>query len=186
MLSTADPSYRVTRALILVPTRELSEQVHSCFRSLLAYCDKEVAISNVASGAASHVQRCDQTPCQVVAFSCIPQCPIDRQARHRGRDPVSRTRAPSIKGASDCPPCNSRHTYQQTLALSSLESLVIDEADLILSYGHDEDMRQFFGGGHLPNIYQSFLMSATMTDDVETLKGLALRNPVRSSLPSAL
>ena len=77
-------------------------------------------------------------------------------------------------------------TYQQTLGLSSLESLVIDEADLILSYGHDEDVRQIFGGGYLPTIYQSFLMSATMTDDVETLKGLALRNPVRSSFCSPL
>ena len=68
----------------------------------------------------------------------------------------------------------------QTLNLSSLESLVIDEADLILSYGHDEDVRQIFTGGYLPKVYQSFLMSATMTDDVETLKGLALRSPVRS------
>lgn len=74
----------------------------------------------------------------------------------------------------------SRLTYGQALSLSSLESLVIDEADLILSYGHDEDVRQIFGGGYLPTIYQSFLMSATMTDDVETLKGLALRNPVCS------
>lgn len=80
----------------------------------------------------------------------------------------------------------SRLTYQQTLVLSSLESLVIDEADLVLSYGHDEDVRQIFGGGYLPTIYQSFLMSATMTDDVETLKGLALRNPVRSSHCSRL
>ena len=62
--------------------------------------------------------------------------------------------------------------------LGSLESLVIDEADLILSYGHDEDVRQLFGGGHLPKVFQSFLMSATMTEDVEALKGLALRNPV--------
>jgi ATP-dependent RNA helicase DDX56/DBP9 len=68
----------------------------------------------------------------------------------------------------------------QTLNLSSLESLVIDEADLILSYGHDEDVRQIFSGGYLPKVYQSFLMSATMTDDVETLKGLALRSPVSS------
>jgi ATP-dependent RNA helicase DDX56/DBP9 len=64
--------------------------------------------------------------------------------------------------------------------LTSMESLVIDEADLILSYGHDEDVRQIFTGGYLPKVYQSFLMSATMTDDVETLKGLALRSPVSS------
>lgn len=64
------------------------------------------------------------------------------------------------------------------MSLALLETLVIDEADLILSYGHDEDIRQIFNGAHLPNIYQSFLMSATMTEDVNMLKGLALRNPV--------
>ena len=69
----------------------------------------------------------------------------------------------------------------QALSLRSLESLVIDEADLILSYGHDEDIRRIFADGFLPKIYQSFLMSATMTDDVETLKGLALRNPVSAT-----
>lgn len=64
------------------------------------------------------------------------------------------------------------------LSLSSLDSLVIDEADLILSYGHDDDIRSIFSSGFLPKVYQSFLMSATMTEDVEILKGLALRNPV--------
>jgi ATP-dependent RNA helicase DDX56/DBP9 len=68
--------------------------------------------------------------------------------------------------------------YPKALSLSHLESLVIDEADLILSYGHDEDLRSIFHGSFLPKVYQTFLMSATMTDDVETLKGLALRNPV--------
>ena len=55
---------------------------------------------------------------------------------------------------------------------------MIDEADLILSYGHDEDIRQIFRGSFLPKVFQSFLMSATMTEDIEMLKGLALRNPV--------
>ncbi|KAF8449217.1 P-loop containing nucleoside triphosphate hydrolase protein [Boletus edulis BED1] len=144
-LSAVDSTYRVTRALILVPTRELAEQVHSCLRSLLAYCDKEVAISNIASGAASHVQR--------AVLADKPDIVIATPSRVLGL------------------------LQSKILALSSLESLVIDEADLILSYGHDEDVRQIFGGGYLPTIYQSFLMSATMTDDVETLKGLALRNP---------
>lgn len=66
----------------------------------------------------------------------------------------------------------------KALSLASVESLVIDEADLILSYGHDEDVRQLFSGSFLPQVYQSFLMSATMTEDVEMLKGLTLRNPV--------
>ena len=59
-----------------------------------------------------------------------------------------------------------------------MESLVVDEADLVFSYGHDDDVRQLFSGGILPKHFQSFLMSATMTNDVEQLKGLVLRNPV--------
>ena len=69
----------------------------------------------------------------------------------------------------------------QILSLSLLESLVIDEADLVLSYGHDEDIRSIMDGAFLTKVYQSFLMSATMTKDVEQLKGLVLRNPVSSS-----
>lgn len=69
----------------------------------------------------------------------------------------------------------------KALSLASIETLVIDEADLILSYGHDEDVRQIFNGGYLPKVHQTFLMSATMTEDVEMLKGLTLRNPVRLS-----
>jgi ATP-dependent RNA helicase DDX56/DBP9 len=60
---------------------------------------------------------------------------------------------------------------------------VIDEADLILSYGHDEDVRQILSGNYLPKVFQSFLMSATMTKDVEALKGLVLRNPVSFMAP---
>lgn len=68
--------------------------------------------------------------------------------------------------------------------MKELDSLVIDEADLILSYGHDEDVRQILSGNYLPKVFQSFLMSATMTKDVEALKGLVLRNPVSLTAPT--
>ena len=67
----------------------------------------------------------------------------------------------------------------KTISLGQLETLVIDEADLVLSYGHDDDVRALMDAAFLPKIYQSFLMSATMTKDVEKLKGLVLRSPVR-------
>lgn len=56
--------------------------------------------------------------------------------------------------------------------------MAVDEADLILSYGHDEDIRTMFADGYLPKVCQSLLMSATMTEDVLALKGLALKSPV--------
>ncbi|KAJ7895825.1 DEAD-domain-containing protein [Mycena leptocephala] len=142
--SSADAS-QTTRALILVPTRELSEQVSTYLRGLLAYCEDEVAISNVASGTTTHLQR--------TLLSDKPDIVI-----------ATPSRALALM-------------QSKALIVSSLESLVIDEADLILSYGHDEDVRQIFSGAFLPKVYQSFLMSATMTEDVEMLKGLTLRNP---------
>jgi len=42
-----------------------------------------------------------------------------------------------------------------------LESLVIDEADLVLSYGYEEDLKTLMAC--LPKLLQSFLMSATLT-----------------------
>lgn len=79
--------------------------------------------------------------------------------------------------------------FLQSLDLAHLESLVIDEADLILSYGHSsEDIQAILSGGSewsLPTMYQSFLMSATLTGEVDELKGVVLRNPVTIKLSDA-
>lgn len=55
--SSSETITQVTRAVVLVPTRELSEQVTSHLRSLITYCDKEVSICNVCTGTATHLQR---------------------------------------------------------------------------------------------------------------------------------
>lgn len=62
------------------------------------------------------------------------------------------------------------------LSLGSLTHLVVDEADLVLSYGYDEDMHALAKA--VPRGVQTFLMSATLTSEVDTLKGLFCRNPV--------
>lgn len=56
-LSTEDPSRQAVRAMILVPTKELSEQVTRQLGGLLAYCDKEVVMANLSSGTATQLQR---------------------------------------------------------------------------------------------------------------------------------
>ncbi len=52
----------------------------------------------------------------------------------------------------------------------------MDEADLILSYGHDEDVGVLLQ--HLPKLHQTLLMSATLSDDVQQLKALVMHDPV--------
>ncbi|XP_067928839.1 probable ATP-dependent RNA helicase DDX56 [Watersipora subatra] len=70
----------------------------------------------------------------------------------------------------------------------SLEMVVVDEADLVFSFGYDTDMKQLLT--HLPKIYQALLMSATLSPDVKSIKRMVLHNPVtvkleETSLPDA-
>jgi ATP-dependent RNA helicase DDX56/DBP9 len=69
------------------------------------------------------------------------------------------------------------------LSLENLAHLVIDESDLVLSYGYDEDLQNVAKA--MPKGVQTILMSATLTSEVETLKGLFCRNPVVLKLEEA-
>lgn len=60
--------------------------------------------------------------------------------------------------------------------LDALETIVIDEADLVFSFGYENDLKEVLN--HLPSIYQAILASATLSEDVTTLKRLVLHNPV--------
>jgi len=70
-----------------------------------------------------------------------------------------------------------QHLKEGNLDLSSsLSVLVIDEADLIFSFGFEADLRYILT--KLPPIYQAILTSATLSEDVTRLKKLVLNNPV--------
>ncbi|TNN41983.1 putative ATP-dependent RNA helicase DDX56 [Liparis tanakae] len=110
------------RALVLVPTKELGQQVQTMIRQLTAFCSRDVRVADVTGKADLSAQR------------------------------------------------------SNLVLHSSLEMLVVDEADLLFSFGFEDDLKSLLC--HLPKIYQSFLMSATLTEDVQALKELLLHNPV--------
>ena len=63
-----------------------------------------------------------------------------------------------------------------TLALhESVQLLVVDEADLLLSYGYGDDLTAV--GGALPPAVQTLLLSATITPDLDSIRALFLHNP---------
>ncbi|WFD00361.1 RNA helicase [Malassezia yamatoensis] len=146
-LTKSSEKYFGSRALILVPTRELAEQANRQVSEILTYCREEVQVANIARSISTNVQK--------LLLSEKPDIVI-----------ATPSRALASLKAGD-----------MTLS-ESLESLVIDEADLIFSYGHDTEMKAILTEGYLPRHYQTFLMSATLSDDLETLKGLVLKNPV--------
>lgn len=69
------------------------------------------------------------------------------------------------------------HLKSNTINLrDGFETLIIDEADLVFSFGFENDLRGVLR--FLPPIYQAVLASATLSDDIAKLKKLVLHNPV--------
>ncbi|XP_056323199.1 probable ATP-dependent RNA helicase DDX56 [Danio aesculapii] len=140
---------QAVRAVVLVPTKELGQQVQTMIRQLTAYCSRDVRVADISGKADLSAQK----PILMEKPDIVVSTPSRIQA----------------------------HINAQNLQLhSSLEMLVIDEADLLFSFGFEADLKNLLC--HLPKIYQAFLMSATLNDDVQALKELVLHNPVTLKL----
>ncbi|KAF3311445.1 ATP-dependent DNA/RNA helicase [Orbilia oligospora] len=136
-------SAAATEALILVPTRELADQVYKVIEQYTTFCGKQITAVNIARNISDSIQQSLLLSHPKIVISTPSRAAI--------------------------------HFNTETLSLESLKYLVIDEADLILSYGHENDMQVLSGA--LPKGIQTFLMSATLTDDVEGLQKLFCRHP---------
>jgi len=61
------------------------------------------------------------------------------------------------------------------LDLSSVDTLVMDEADLVLSFGYAEDVHAVIS--RLPKIFQGVLVSATLSAELDKFKKVVLHKP---------
>lgn len=140
-----DQTDRATRtaALILVPTRELADQVLRNVEQLSAFCAKDVQAVKLTDQVTDAVQRS--------ILSSDPDVVISTPAR-------------------------AWHNISNgALSVKDLTHLILDEADLVLSYGYDEDLQNV--ARSIPKGLQTILMSATLTTDVDTVQGLFCRGP---------
>lgn len=168
------------KAVILVPTRELCEQVHSTLRSLTYYCDEIISIAVLGattSSKGSHGSKNTTTSTKSNRSFLVAQEAMLRDnpniiiatpaALLRYIGSTNNTTAPSSKTSSST----------ITVSLKNVSSLVIDEADLVLSFGYSlqQDILQIIKA--LPNVYQGYLMSATLTPDIQALKKVVLHSP---------
>lgn len=135
-------------AFILVPTRELCQQVHKEILSLLEHC---------------------KGPWKVTQLTSSMSLPDFRAAMVGPPDIVVATPACIAT-------CISKNILQSSSLEESLATLVLDEADLLLSYGYEEDLKSLVH--HIPRRCQCILMSATSSADVDKIKKLVLHSPV--------
>lgn len=62
-----------------------------------------------------------------------------------------------------------------TVNLLNVNTLIIDEADLVLSFGYADDVQAILS--KMPKIYQGLLFSATLSPELEKFKKVILHNP---------
>lgn len=145
MLTTARPG---NRCLIVVPSRELADQVVRVLSGLTMFCSRQISYANVAQQVADKVKATllADSPSIIVATPSSARAQIE--AGH--------------------------------IDTEGIEFVVFDEADLLVSYGYEEDLEVL--KNRLPEHAQSWLMSATLGDDVENLKKWFCRMPVTLKL----
>lgn len=146
------------RGIILVPTRELCTQVYNQLTQLIYYCDDVVSLAILSIGRVRTDARTEEE--------------LDRQEAMLRDNPDIIVATP-----------NGLLTNIRNKALDlreTVETLVVDEADLVLSFGNSDDINEIVKS--LPRIYQGMLMSATLSPELESLKKIVLNSPVTLKL----
>lgn len=133
---------KCVKSIILVPTRELSSQVAQFIEKLLVYCNNKVTAVNLSSNASDQVIN-----------SLLMSKP----------DILVSTPAKLIQVLLE-------NLSKNLIDLSKVKNLVIDEVDLVLSYGYMEDLQELEKYLPVKTSLQTFLMSATINDDLNELK----------------
>lgn len=134
------------RAIILVPTRDLCDQVRDSVRTFTHYAREAVTC---------------------VTLNADSKRALTLEASQLKLNPNLIVATPGRL---------LQHLAAGTLSVkASLRTLVVDEADLVLSYGYEDDVKAL--NGHFPEFFQCVLMSATLTPELDALKALLLHNP---------
>ncbi|KAL6939509.1 ATP-dependent DNA/RNA helicase [Hanseniaspora osmophila] len=137
--------------IILVPTRELSEQVYQVLQKIVTYCSQDIKSVNLSSSTVS----------DNVLKSLLMESP----------DVIISTPSRLVQVLDN------NNSQRSNFTLEDLKFLVIDEVDLVLTFGYQEDLWKISEYLPLKKNLQTFLMSATLNDDIQNLKEKFCRSP---------
>lgn len=137
-----DSRTKKTSALVLVPTRELADQVQKAFSTFAAFCSKDIQSLNLTQRASDAVLS--------AVLQDFPDIIVTTPSRA------------------------TQYLNSGRLSLENIEHIIVDEADIVLSYGYEDDINAIAGA--LPRGVQTFLISATLTPEVEELRNIFCRD----------
>lgn len=149
--SKLNASEQRVSALVLAPTKELCRQSRQVIEQLTESCGKIVRVADIAGSS-------NDAAAQRHALAERPDIVVSTPSKILAHIEAG-------NGIVD---------------LQHIETLVVDEADLIFAFGYEKDFKRLME--HLPPIYQAVLVSATITDDVVRMKGLCLHDAITLKL----
>merc|ERR1712226_143123 len=147
-------SEQCVRALIMAPTKELCRQIQNVLRDLVSSCGRVVRSVDVSD----HRLGADIAAHKPLVVGDVPDIIVGTPSRVLMH--IEAGHLDALK--------------------NTLEILVLDEADLIISFGYEAEVKKVLT--RLPPIYQSVLTSATLSSGAVKLKELVLRRPVTLNL----
>lgn len=134
--------YREPTVLVLVPTRELADQVHQVFQTFLAALTERFVCQSVYGGIS-----------------------INPQMQAIGKADILVATPGRLLELVD----------KNAVRLSSIATLVLDEADKMLNLGFKDEVDRIHD--LLPPERQNLLFSATLNDDLTRIQQVWLKNP---------
>ena len=150
---------RYVRAVVLVPTKDLCQQLCDTLTKLVRFSNSAVkTVALVSQPLRVQQAMLAERPDVVVAT------PTQLLAHVGGG---------GAEGAAAAAVCD----------LSKLETFVVDEADLVLSFGYIDDLRAVLR--YTPKTCQSCLVSATISEDLDQLRRVILHRPAILRLKEA-
>lgn len=142
------------RAVVLVPTRELVHQVASVLKGLCKYVDG----------------------IQVAALTGSFTGGLEKHGRRKKGNNLSFGQAADIVVGTPAA-VMSADNAQEGSSLSKVEFVVVDEADLVLGYGYENDAKTALS--RVPASAQCMLLSATLeAEGMDRFKSVILRRPL--------
>ncbi|KAH7649028.1 Dbp9p [Cryptosporidium bovis] len=141
-------------ALILVPSKELVMQTYDVFEELLLFCGDSISVGKIFDADDNLLQKQKDFRLSDFKNNILISTPGD----------ILKYSNSKLKGS----------------LFREITYLVVDEADLLFAFGYDKDMNRVLE--LLPNSkdrkYQCILLSATLTQEVDSLNSMLLHKPI--------
>jgi ATP-dependent RNA helicase DDX56/DBP9 len=150
------------KCIILAPTKELVKQIEKHITDLIYYCREIITICSLND---------DNLTTQRYRLQMKPDIIISTPSKL-----ISNLKQIQQHHSSSSSGNVNDDNNNNILDLSSVTTLILDEADLILSFGYTDDIHSILT--KLSKNFQGILMSATLSAELDKFKKITLHQPV--------